>query len=127
MTVIQLKPAFVKKRVRIEGIDTPEKGQTGYSEAKKALNQLLKDEKVTVTPVATDVYGRTVAKVKIGNRLVSTLMKKHQKNNLGIEKNLLNFWMQLLVLPDQTLGGMFWFNRKMFCGSYLFFSTTRRS
>ena len=68
-----------KKRIRIEGIDTPEKGQPGYSEAKKALNQLLKDEKVTVTPVATDVYGRTVAKVKKGNSLVSTLMKKHQK------------------------------------------------
>ena len=68
-----------KKRIMIEGIDTPEKGQPGYSETKKALNQLLKDEKVTVTPVATDVYGRTVAKVKKGNRLVSTLMKKHQK------------------------------------------------
>ena len=68
-----------KKRIRIEGIDTPEKGKPGYSEAKKALKQLLKDEKVTVTPVATDVYGRTVAKVKKGNRLVSTLMKKHQK------------------------------------------------
>ncbi|MBW2576394.1 MAG: thermonuclease family protein [Deltaproteobacteria bacterium] len=68
-----------KKRIRIKGIDTPEKGQPGYSEAKKALNQLLKDEKVTVTPVATDVYGRTVAKVKKGNRLVSTLMKKYQK------------------------------------------------
>jgi endonuclease YncB( thermonuclease family) len=68
-----------KKRIRIEGFDTPEKGKPGYSEAKKALKQLLKDEKVTVTPVATDVYGRTVAKVKKGNRLVSTLMKKHQK------------------------------------------------
>ena len=68
-----------KKSIRIEGIDTPEKGHPGYSEAKKALNQLLKDEKVTVTPVATDAYGRTVAKVKKGNSLVSTLMKKHQK------------------------------------------------
>ena len=68
-----------KKRIRIEGIDTPEKGQPGYSEAKKALNQLLKDEKVMVTPVATDAYGRTVAQVKKGNRLVSTLMKKYQK------------------------------------------------
>lgn len=68
-----------KKPIRIDGIDTPEKGQPGYSEAKKALNELLKDEKVTVTPVATDVYRRTVAKVKKGNRLVSTLMKKHKK------------------------------------------------
>lgn len=68
-----------KKQVRIEGIDTPEKNQPGYSEAKKYLEKILKDEKVTVTPVATDVYGRTIAKVKKGNILVSTLMKKHQK------------------------------------------------
>ena len=68
-----------KTRVRIQGIDTPEKGQPGYSEAKKALTELLKDEKVTVEPVATDSYGRVVAKVKKGNRLVSTLMKDHQK------------------------------------------------
>ncbi len=69
-----------KKPIRIEGLDTPEKGQPGYSEAKKALNELLKDEKITVTPAAIDVYGRTVAKVKKGKRLVSTLMKKYEKN-----------------------------------------------
>jgi endonuclease YncB( thermonuclease family) len=68
-----------KKPIRIEGIDTPEKGQPGYAESKKALSELLKDEKVTVTPVGTDAYGRTVAKVKKGNRLVSTLMKKYEK------------------------------------------------
>jgi len=68
-----------KRPIRIQGIDTPERGQPGYSEAKKALGTLLKDEKVTVTPVATDEYGRTVAKVKLGNALVSNLMKKHQK------------------------------------------------
>ena len=68
-----------KKPVRIQGIDTPEKGQPGYSEAKKALSELIKNEKVTVEPVATDDYGRVVAKVKKGNRLLSTLMKDHQK------------------------------------------------
>jgi len=68
-----------KKPVRINGMDTPEKGQAGYAEAKNALEKLLKDEKVTVTPVATDIYGRTVAKVKKGNTLVPNLMKKYQK------------------------------------------------
>ena len=68
-----------KNPIRINGLDTPEKSQPGYPEAKKALNELLRDEKVTVTPVAKDVYGRTVAKVKKGNTLVSTLMKKHEK------------------------------------------------
>ena len=68
-----------KKPVRIEGIDTPEKGKPGYSEAKQDLGKLLKDKKVTVAPVATDRYGRTVAKVKLGPALVSNLMKRHQK------------------------------------------------
>ena len=68
-----------KRPIRIEGIDTPEKGKQGYSDAKKALKNLLKDEKVTVIPVATDCYGRTVAKVKKGNTLVTNLMKKHRK------------------------------------------------
>jgi micrococcal nuclease len=68
-----------KRPVRIEDINTPEKGQPGYSEAKQELGKLLKGEKVSVTPVATDKYGRTVAKIKLGNTLVSNLMKKHQK------------------------------------------------
>lgn len=68
-----------KNPVRIQGIDTPEKGQSGYSAAKRELEKIIKDEKVTVIPVATDIYGRTIAKVKRGNTLIPTLMKKHQK------------------------------------------------
>jgi len=68
-----------KRPVRIEDLNTPEKGQSGFSEAKQALKKLLEDEKVTVMPVATDKYGRLVAKVKLGNTPVSNLMKKHQK------------------------------------------------
>lgn len=74
-----IKTSVRKRPVRIQGIDTPEKGKPGYSEAKKALVNLLKDEKVTVTPLATDNYGRTVAKVKKGNALVKNLMKRYQK------------------------------------------------
>lgn len=74
-----IKTSVRKRPVRIEGIDTPEKGTAGYIEAKKTLKQLIQNEKVTVIPVATDIYGRTVAKVKKGNALVSSLMKKHQK------------------------------------------------
>jgi micrococcal nuclease len=74
-----IETSIRKRPVRIENIDTPEKGQKGYSEAKQALGKLLKGEKVIVTPVATDVYGRTVAKVKLGTSLVSNLMRKYQK------------------------------------------------
>ena len=68
-----------KKPVRIHGMDTPERGQSGYSDAKNVLGKLIKDQRVTVTPVATDTYGRTVTKVKRGNTLIPNLMKKHQK------------------------------------------------
>ncbi|MFC1928162.1 thermonuclease family protein [Chloroflexota bacterium] len=74
-----IKTSVRKRPVRLQGVDTPEKGEKGYSEAKKALEKLLKDEKVIVTSVATDTFGRTVAKVKKGNALVSNIMKKHQK------------------------------------------------
>jgi endonuclease YncB( thermonuclease family) len=40
---------------------------------------MARKEKVTVELVTIDDYGRVVAKVKKGNNLVSTLMKKHQK------------------------------------------------
>ena len=68
-----------QKPVRIQGIDTPEKGQSGYGAAKQKLADLVEGKKVTVTPVATDTYGRTVAKVKKGPTLIPTLMKKHRK------------------------------------------------
>ncbi len=68
-----------KRPVRIAGMDTPEKRQPGYSKAKQALSKLIEGEKVTVTPVATDTYGRTVARVRKGNTPIPNLMKKHQK------------------------------------------------
>lgn len=74
-----IETSIRKKPIRIADIDTPEKGQKGYSEAKKKLSELIKGEKVTVTPVATDEYGRIVAKVKKGNTSIPTLMKKYQK------------------------------------------------
>ena len=74
-----IKTSVRKRPIRIQGIDTPEKGNPGYSGAKKALSNLLKGERVTITPVATDDYGRTVAKVEKGTSLVPNLMKKHQK------------------------------------------------
>jgi micrococcal nuclease len=74
-----IRTSVRKRPVRIADIDTPEKGQKGYSEAKKELKKLLKNQKVVIQPVATDKYGRTVAKVKKGTTSVSNLMKKHQK------------------------------------------------
>ena len=57
--------------VRPTGYDTPEKGQSGYEEAKKKLSNLILDKKVDIKDVKTvDVYGRLVADVySNGNNL----------------------------------------------------------
>jgi len=65
--------------IRIADMDTPEKRQPGYQKAKKALSDLILGKEVAIEPVAKDVYGRTVAKVKIGTSLVKTKMKKYEK------------------------------------------------
>jgi micrococcal nuclease len=68
-----------KHPVRLDGVDTPEKGQTGYQKAKNALRDLIQDKDVTVQTVARDKFGRAVAKVKIGSRSVNKAMQKYGK------------------------------------------------
>ena len=66
-------------RVRIQGIDTPEKGQPCAEEATAYLRSLLAANggKATITGTAgTDRYGRTIASVAIGRRDVGRAMLK---------------------------------------------------
>ena len=62
--------------VRLQGVNTPEKGQPGYGAAKRKLNSLIAGKKVEVESVARDKYGRTVAKVRVDGRSVSAAMRK---------------------------------------------------
>lgn len=53
-------------RVRVLGIDTPERGQCGYAEAKARLRALVGGRRVTVVPAkgpARDRYGRELGYV----------------------------------------------------------------
>lgn len=68
-----------KNPVRLAGVDTPEKRQPGYSEAKKALEELVKNKEVAIDTKARDRYGRSVANVKIGRKSVNKEMKKFEK------------------------------------------------
>lgn len=68
-----------KHPVRLEGVDTPEKGERGYQQAKKELEKLIGGEEVTVDTVARDKFKRPVAKVKIGTRSVNKAMQKYRK------------------------------------------------
>jgi len=68
-----------KHSVRLANVDTPEKRQPGYQDAKKELSDLILNKEVTIDTVARDKYGRSVAKVKVGVQSVNKKMEKHQK------------------------------------------------
>ena len=65
--------------VRLDDVDTPEKGQPGHQQAKKGLKKLIQDREVTIDTVARDKYRRPVAKVKVGTRSVNKAMQKYRK------------------------------------------------
>jgi len=55
------------RRVRLFGIDTPERGQPWANNAKQALARRVFGKQVRVNDVATDRYGRTVGEVYADN------------------------------------------------------------
>jgi endonuclease YncB( thermonuclease family) len=55
------------RRVRLFGIDTPERGQPWANKAKEALARRVFGKPVRVNDVATDRYGRTVGEVYADN------------------------------------------------------------
>ena len=51
------------ERIRVFGIDCPERGQPYATRAKEFTRRITYGKKVTVIPKATDDYGRTIAEV----------------------------------------------------------------
>ncbi len=68
-----------KHPVRLANVDTPEKGQSGYSQAKKALQNLIQGQEVMIDTKARDKYNRSVANVKIEGRSVNMAMKDFEE------------------------------------------------
>lgn len=65
-----------KRPVRLANVNAPEKGTRGGPKATKALAQLVSGQKVEVTTVARDKYGRAVATVKADGRSVNQAMRR---------------------------------------------------
>ena len=55
------------ERIRLFGIDCPEKGQDFGTRAKQATSALVFGKMFDVDPVTRDRYGRTVAFVRVGD------------------------------------------------------------
>ncbi len=62
--------------VRLANVDAPEKGRKGAAAAKKALEDLVLGEMVTVETKARDPYGRAVATIRLGRKNINNAMKK---------------------------------------------------
>lgn len=67
-TITVLDQAKKQHKVRLAGIDAPEKGQAFGDRAKVSLSRLVFDKPVTVESHKVDRYGRSVGKVMIAGR-----------------------------------------------------------
>ena len=64
------------EKIRLHGIDTPEKGQAFGNKAKAVTGNMLRGRVVEITPMTTDRYGRTVALVYVdGQSLNESLVR----------------------------------------------------
>jgi endonuclease YncB( thermonuclease family) len=62
-------------KLRLCGIDAPEKAQAGGIESRDYLRSRLSDNaQVTVSPIETDRYGRTVAEIFLGETFINAEM-----------------------------------------------------
>jgi micrococcal nuclease len=82
----------VETKVRLNQIDTPERGQAFGSKAKEGLSNLVFSRTVRLEVVDTDRYGRSVATVWMGEMDVNREMVR-----LGFA------WAYRKYLQDQTL------------------------
>src|SRR5687767_12750192 len=71
---LSVRTAAGLKKVRLEGIDAPEKGQPFSRVARQRLVQLVLYHEVQVTGTQIDDYGRLVARISVGGRDVSEVL-----------------------------------------------------
>ncbi len=65
----------IKQRIRLWGIDTPEKGEKGADAARDALNKLVRGKRLELIKIDTDRYDRIVGRVILPNgKDVSAIM-----------------------------------------------------
>lgn len=69
-------PDGERVRVRLYGIDAPEKDQDFALAARKKLGKLIYDKQIRIEVVEVDKYGRYVGKVYAGARYVNRFMLK---------------------------------------------------
>ena len=66
------------QRVRLAGVDAPEKGKRGSVKATEKLKSLIVKKDIIVDPIGIS-YGRIVADVKVDGKSVNKSMQRHLK------------------------------------------------
>ena len=72
-TVTVLDAAKVQHKIRLSGIDAPEKAQPFGNRSKESLSDLAFDKTVTVETDKRDRYGREVGKILVNGRDVNLI------------------------------------------------------
>ncbi len=73
-TVHVFEGGGVQTKIRLHGIDTPERGQPYYRKATDALAGMIAGQEVGVTVVDTDRYGRTVGVIYLNEQNINLAM-----------------------------------------------------
>jgi len=82
-------------KIRLAGIDAPEKKQAFGNVSKKSLSDLIYDQEVTVESNKKDQYGRFIGKILLANKDI---------NKIQIEKGMAWFYKKYqneLILEDR--------------------------
>ena len=61
----------IKERIRLFGVDTPEKRQDFGKKASLFTSDMVSGKTVEVTPVTTDRYGRTVGLIYVNGKCLN--------------------------------------------------------
>lgn len=75
-TIEVRKESGARERVRLKGIDAPERSQAHGDKATRSLARKVEGKEVRIVPVARDKYDRQVANVKRGRSDVGHQMVK---------------------------------------------------
>ena len=96
-TLTVLKADKTQVKIRLNGIDAPETGQDFGSRAKQAASELAFGKDVTVRPMDTDRYGRTVADV---------ITPDGKSMNREMVRQGMAWWYRQYAPADQELAGL---------------------
>lgn len=75
-TITVLAPAKTQHKIRLSGIDAPEKGMPWSQQSKKSLSDMVLGREVTVYWHKVDRYGRTIGKVLVNGSDVNLAQVK---------------------------------------------------